>query len=180
MIDVDNIFKNKAYLILELFIAHPNKDFSIRGIARDLGFSHATVIEYIDDLLGLALIRKNNKGLYPTYYANVENDKYKFYKRNYIIFQINASGFIEFLQNKCLASSIVLFGSCAKGTFTERSDIDIFVEAKKTNLSIAKYEKILSRKINLLFEPKIRSLSNELMNNILNGYVLNGSINVKK
>ncbi len=103
---MDKILKNNIYRILELFIESPNKDFSVRGIARKLKLSHATVIKYIDDLLNLSLIKKKEETLYPTYYANTESDKYKFYKKNYIAFKIKESGLIEFIRKQTLASSI--------------------------------------------------------------------------
>ena len=173
---MDKQFKNNTYRILELFIDYPNKDFSIRGIARALKLSHATVIKHIINLEKLELIKKKSETLYPTYYANTENDKLKFYKKDYIISKIKASGLIEYIKDKTLPSSVVLFGSCAKGVYTEKSDIDIFVEAQEPKLNVSRFEKKLKRSINLLFEKKIMDLSTELRNNILNGIILYGFI----
>ena len=89
------------------------------------------------------------------------------------------SGVIEHIQKETLPSSMILFGSGAKGTFTEESDIDIFVEAKETKLNLAKYEKKLGKKINILFEKSINELSKELRNNIINGCLLQGYIRIK-
>jgi len=175
---MDQIFKNNTYKILELFIEHPGKDFSIRGLARELKLSHATVLKYIADLLKLNLIKKKEETLYPTFYADTENLKYKSYKKNYLVFRITKSGLVDFIQDQVLPSTIILFGSGAKATFTEKSDIDIFVEAKESKLNISKYEKKLGRKINLLFEPNVNNLSKELRNNIINGVVLYGFIRI--
>lgn len=178
MIKMDKLFKNNVYKILELFIEFPVKDFSVRGIARTLKLSHATVLKYISDLLKLNLIKKKKETLYPTFYANTESQKYKFYKKNYLIFKLINSGVVDFIQKQVLPSCIVLFGSGAKAVFTEKSDIDIFVEAKESLLDISKYEKLLGKKINLLFEQDISNLSKELRNNIINGVVLYGFIKV--
>ncbi len=175
---MDKLFENNVYKILELFIEFPVKDFSVRGIARTLKLSHATVLKYISDLLKLNLIKKKKETLYPTFYANTESQKYKFYKRNYFVFRLIDSGLIGFIQKQVLPSCIVLFGSGAKAVFTERSDIDIFVEAKESPLNLSKYEKLLGRKINLLFEPDINDFSKELRNNVVNGVVLYGFIKV--
>lgn len=161
-----------------MFIEFPVKDFSVRGIARALKLSHATVLKYINDLLKLGLIRKKEETLYPTFYANTESQKYRFYKRNYLVFRLIDSGVINFVQKEVLPSCIVLFGSGAKAVFTQQSDIDIFVEAKEIPLNLSKYEKLLGRKINLLFEQNINNLSKELRNNIINGVVLYGFIKV--
>jgi predicted nucleotidyltransferase len=173
-----NIFKTNNYRTLELFIEFPTKNFSIRGIARDLKLSHAIIIKHIEKLLKLDLIRKNTETLYPTYYANTENKKYKFYKKNYLIDKLMESKIVEYIQEQVLPSSIILFGSGAKATFTEKSDLDIFVEAKESKINMSKYEKKLGRKVNLLFEPSINKLSKELRNNIINGFVLYGFIKV--
>ncbi len=175
---MDEIFKNNTYRILELFIEFPTKDFSVRGIARHLKLSHATVLKYINDLEKLGFIKKKEETLYPTYFANTQHQKYKFYKKNYLVSRLMDSEIIEHIQKECLPSSIILFGSGAKAVFTEKSDIDIFVEAKESKLNIAKYEKILNRKINLLFESNLNNLSKELRNNIFNGIVLYGFIRI--
>jgi predicted nucleotidyltransferase len=176
---MDELFKNNNYRILELFIEYPIKEFSVRGIARNLNLSHATVINYIDGLVNLEVIKKKNETLYPTYYANIENPKFIWYKRNYIVYKIMNSGLVGYIYDKTLASSIILFGSCAKGVFTEKSDVDIFVEANQHNFELREYEKKLGRAINLIYEPNINTLSKELRNNIINGVILYGFVNLK-
>ena len=175
---MDELFKNNTYRILELFIEFPTKDFSVRGLARELKLSHATILNYINDLQKLSLIKKKDATLYPTYFANTESQTYKLYNRNWIIFKIIKSGLIDHMQQESLPSSIILFGSGAKATFTEKNDIDIFIEANKTKLDLTKYEKKLNHKINLLFKQNINNLSKELRNNIINGIVLYGFIKI--
>jgi len=175
---MDELFKNNTYKILELFIEFPTKDFSVRGLARNLKLSHATVLKYIADLEKFSFIKKKEATLYPTYFANTESQKYKFYKKNWLVFKINESGLIEYIQKETLPSTTLLFGSGAKATFSEKSDIDIFVEANEIKLDLTKYEKKLNHKINLLFEQNINNLSKELRNNIINGVVLYGFIKI--
>ena len=176
---MDELFKNNTYRILELFIEFPTKDFSVRGLARELKLSHATVIKYIADLEKLGFIKKKEATLYPTYFANTESQKYKFYKKNWLVFKITESVIIDYIKKETLPTSIILFGSGAKATFTDKSDIDIFVEANETKLDLSKYEKKLNRKINSLFEQNINYLSKELRNNIINGVVLYGFIKIQ-
>lgn len=176
---MDELFKNNTYRILELFIEFPTKDFSVRGLARELKLSHATILNYINDLQKLTLIKKKEATLYPTYFANTESQKYKFYKRNWLIFKITESGLTNYIQKETLPSSIIFFGSGAKATFTEKSDIDIFVESNEAKLDLTKYEKKLNHKINLLFEQNINNLSKELRNNLINGIMLYGFIKIQ-
>lgn len=175
---MDKLFKNNTYRILELFIEFPNTDFSVRGLARELKLSHATILPYIDALQKSALVKRKDTTLYPTYFADGESPKYKFYKKNWLIFRIMESGLIDYIQKETLPSSIILFGSGAKATFTEKSDIDIFIEAKETTLDLTKYEKKLNHKINILFEQNINNLSKELRNNVINGVILHGFIKI--
>ncbi len=176
---MDELFKNNSYRILELFLEFPIKDFSVRGIARELKLSHATILNYINNLQKVGLLKKKEATLYPTYFANTESQKYKFYKKNWLVFKIAESELIDYIQKATLPSSIILFGSGAKATFAEKSDIDIFVEAQEERLDLTKYKKKLNHKINLLFEQNINNLSKELRNNIINGVLLYGFIKIK-
>lgn len=67
-----------------------------------------------------------------------------------------------------------MFGSASKGDDLEESDIDLFVQAPEKKIKLAKYEKLLKRKISLFFEENFSRLSKELKNNILNGNILKG------
>ena len=176
---MDEIFKNNYYKVLQLFIELPHKDFSARGIARQLKLSHATVLKNISHFQKLNLIKKKKETLYPTYYANTESRKYKLYKKEYLVFRLMDCGLIDFIQEKTLSSSIILFGSGAKATFAEGSDIDLFVESKSIKLNLVKFEKKLKYRINILFESNINDLSKELRNNIVNGIILYGFIRVR-
>ncbi len=172
---MDNIFKTNQYRMLELFIENPRIDYSARGMARELGINHVTVLKYLKELLKLDLIKVKN-ALYPLYYANTQNKNYQFYKINKIVFDIKQSRVVEYIHNKTLASAIVLFGSCSKGTYNKESDIDIFVESTQKKLNLSKYEKILKKKINLIFHSDIQKLSENLRINVINGITLYGNI----
>lgn len=176
---MDELFKDNIYKILELFIQHPSDEFSIRGIARNLNLNHATVIKYIVFLEASGFIKKRQSTLYPTYYADTESKKYLSHKKDWLVSDIMGSGLIETIIKDAMPSSIILFGSCAKATFNENSDIDIFVESKEVRINLSKYEKRLGHKINLLFEQNINDLSKELRNNIINGIILYGFIKVR-
>lgn len=175
---MDDLFKNTPYKILELFIDNPSEEYSLRGIARAIGVSHSTVLRFIADFENKKFLIKK-KGLYPVWKANFESDELNFYKKNHVLFSINNSGLISFISNKLLPSSIVLFGSMAKGTYNETSDIDLFVECVESKLDISRFESGLNRKINIIFEESVNNLSDELRNNIVNGITLYGFLKVK-
>jgi len=68
----------------------------------------------------LGLIKKNEEILYPTFFANTENKKYKFYKKP-----------SDFKINRKSSSLIMLFGSCAKATSGFHKKCFVFINNKK-------------------------------------------------
>lgn len=177
---MDALFKTQAYRIFELFIEHPNTDFSARGIARKLHISHATVLKYLRELERLGLIEKNKRTLYPTYRAETMGEKYQSYKRERIVFLIRESGLVGYIQERLLPSCIVLFGSCADGTYTEKSDIDLFIEAKKNEVDLSRFERNLRKGVHITYEQFITDLPAELRANILNGVVMYGFVDTDR
>ena len=73
-----------------------------------------------------------------------------------------------------MPKTIVLFGSYRRGEDVEESDIDIFLECKKENVNVERFEKKLGRKIQLHFQENFNAYPKELKNNIINGIVLSG------
>jgi predicted nucleotidyltransferase len=173
---MDAVFNNNAYRVLELFMEHPQNHFSARGIARELKLSHATVLKFLKELERLSLISRDEQTLYPTFYANRMGNRFMFYMKNHTLFEIRNSGVIRFIRDSLLPTTIILFGSAAKGDFRENSDIDLFVEAAESDLDLDEFEKKLKHKIHVQFEPKIENLTKELASNILNGTVLDGFV----
>lgn len=83
---------------------------------------------------------------------------------------------IEFLKKEFMPNCIILFGSFARGEDIEDSDIDLFLECKKKNINLSKFEKQLNRKIQLHFNDNFKQYAKELKNNIINGIILDGYI----
>ena len=69
---------------------------------------------------------------------------------------------------------IILFGSYCRGEDIEESDIDIFIESKKQEINLDRFERALKRKIEIHFNDNFNNYPKELKNNILNGCVLYG------
>jgi len=103
-------------------------------------------------------------------------------KKLFNIKSIHESGLIEYLRQELNNLYIILFVSYSKGEDTEESDIDIYVETpSKKQIHTEKYDKLLQRNIQLFTYKSIRDIPNmHLANNILNGLILNGQIEVFK
>ena len=90
---------------------------------------------------------------------------------------IYISGFGDYLEKELAGATVILFGSFSKGEDTTTSDIDIAViERKDKALELEKYEKMLHRRININFYDSWKKIHEHLKNNILNGIVLHGGV----
>ncbi len=166
------------YTILQEFFDSPKKDFQIREISRKVKIAQPSVINHLNALLKENYILKEKKGVYPSFRANMDCCNFRILKQQNLILRIKTSGIIDLIEEKTKPNCIILFGSSSRGEDTENSDIDLFVEAKEEQIELEKYEKILKRKINLFFEPRVKTLSKELLNNLVNGQVLSGFLKV--
>jgi len=90
---------------------------------------------------------------------------------------IYISGLSDYLEVELAGATIILFGSYARGEDTNTSDIDIAAIGRKDKmLHLEEYEKILNREINVNFYNSWKEIHKHLKNNILNGIVLHGSV----
>ncbi len=172
------IQKSSMERTVEIFFINPTKKHYLMDISRSIRLAHTSVKKNLDKLvkIGLLIESVEQKGgrKFPLYLANLENKAFKRYKLIYNISSVLQSKLIEFIEEKLMPKSIVLFGSYQRGEDIEKSDIDLFVECKKEELDTSSFEKKLGRKIELHYNDNFNSFSKELKNNIINGIVLSG------
>jgi len=90
---------------------------------------------------------------------------------------IYESGFVEGIFNKFPGATILLFGSYSHGEDIINSDIDIAVIGmKEEKMKLDDFEKRLEREININFYKDWKSIQKNLKNNILNGILLSGGV----
>jgi predicted nucleotidyltransferase len=108
---------------------------------------------------------------------NRDNQKAMQLKRIENIRMIYESGLPEFLQDDLPGATIVLFGSYSRGDDTITSDVDIaIIGRKEKEINLETFEKKLERKIILNFYPSLKEVHKNLKENICNGIVLAGGI----
>ena len=91
--------------------------------------------------------------------------------------QLYESGLIDFLEKEFAGATIILFGSYARGEDTTSSDIDIAVIGRKEKyLKLTEFEKTLERTIFLNFYHSFKEIHKNLKENIFNGIVLIGGV----
>jgi len=171
------IQKYNTYRILRLFFDSPTKKFQLREISRLVNLGMPSVINHVKKLEKDDFIKKIDGGIYSSFISN-RNEKFKIFKRNDILIRIQESGLIELLVDNFVPDTIVLFGSSSRGEDIEESDIDLFLVTKEKKIDLKKFEKQLKRKISFHFEENIKKIPKELLNNIANGIVLYGYLEV--
>lgn len=169
--------------VLSVFFDNPSKKFNLKEISILLNLAHTSVKNELNFLIKQTLLftdfESRGKRKFPYYFANSSNENFIKFKQLYNLSLLYNSGIIEYLKNKTMPNSILLFGSFFRGEDSENSDIDLFIESEIINLDLRKFEKKLKRKINLTFNPNINNLKKTFLNNLINGIVLYGSINLK-
>jgi len=163
---------------LQQFFDFPRKAFLIRELSRNTKLSVPSVRLHVKALLAEGLITKDKNGLYISFRAVRESPLFKLIKAQNIVLRLHQTGALSIVEKAAYPSCIVLFGSASRGEDTEESDIDLFVQAKRIKLDLNKFEKALNRKINVLFEPDLKTISPELLNNLANGIVVYGYLKV--
>jgi predicted nucleotidyltransferase len=166
------------YRILQPFFDYPKKGFHIRELSRITKLAQISVINHLNALCKEGFIIKEKGDIYNVFKANRGNPQFKILKQQNMVLRIYASGLIRYIEEILHPNCAVLFGSASRGEDTEESDVDLFIQAEETAIDIKKYEKNLKRKINVLFEADLKSLSKELLNNIINGNIISGYLEV--
>ena len=170
--------KSSILRTAEIFFVNPTKDHYLMDISRKIKLAHTSIKKNLDKLVKLGFItesiEKKGKRNFPLYKANIDNKLFKKHKIIYNISSILESNLIEFIEEKLMPKSIVLFGSYLRGEDIENSDVDLFIECKKRELDIRIFENKFRRKIELHFKENFTVYSKELKNNIINGIVLSG------
>ena len=179
--------ENAKEKIAEILFRYPEKEFSLSDLAREAGVAKANIGKILRYFKEMGLINIEELSKIWRIKANQGN---WLYIRSKIIYNLNfvyKSGLVEFLVDYLKnPKAIVLFGSFRKGEDLSKSDIDIAIESEEIKeyeiiglREFSEFEKIIGRRIQIhLFNKKDIDLN--LFNNIVNGILLWGFLEVKK
>jgi len=172
--------KNIKQKIKEHFFISPTSKLRVREIEKLLKLPLPSVIRYCKELQAEGILTIIKTGSVVFYTGNRANSNFILEKRLFNIKSVYDSGLIEFLKIELSNPAVILFGSYSKGEDIENSDIDLYIEThSKKEINLEKFEKILKRKIQLFRHKSISEIKNkELADNVINGIVLNGFIEV--
>lgn len=168
--------------IMGIFMESPEREYHIREIARLAGVSPMTSRKYLSELNKEGLIRAEKGKVVENYRADMDSQKFRDYKVFRTIRKMRESGLVEYLEDRLNYPAIILFGSASRGMDTGDSDIDLFVvTGSGAEVGLKVFEKRIGRGIQLFTATRGEIKSGEdreLYNNVLNGIVLSGYVEV--
>ena len=151
---MNNPFRYPGLRILIVFFNEPYRDFHLRQIAKLANVSSSTAKRFLDFYSENTLLVKSRRANLVLFKANLENHGFRYMKLSY--FMMTVQPLIASLKKTHPTSSIVLYGSCARGEDDPESDIDLLVIGRKTEqVDVSKFEKSVGRKITcLIYTPQ--------------------------
>jgi len=124
--------------VLELFIKNPYEEYYLREASRILNISPMTTKRAFDLLVQERLLVREEFKNQILYRANMESAAFKHLKVAYNLSWLEKIDVVDYLkENLAGLSSLVLYGSYAKGENDEKSDIDLLaISSSGTNKEI--------------------------------------------
>ena len=172
--------------VISVLFKYPEKEFSLSDLAKEAGVAKSHIGKVLDELYSLRLISITKLSKIWRIKANQQSNEFIKSKIAYNLNFIYQSGIIEFLNEHFNnPKAIILFGSFRKGDDISTSDIDIAIETDEvkeyktvTTKELIEFEKLINRKIQIhLFNRG--KIDINVFNNIANGIVLSGFLEVK-
>jgi len=134
------IFFTVNQRVLCLLAKYSDKEFYERQIARRIGIGYGSAHRAVNELYSAGIIRRRQEG--KMYFYSIDASSPIVIELKKLVNLLLIEPLIEELKNS--SSRIVLFGSCARGTDTSGSDLDLFV--------ISSYrEKVMNKIANFKF-----------------------------
>lgn len=139
----------KALKVLTYFFENPREEVYLRELARRLRMSPATVMRALRLLIREGLITKRPEK-HATYFKANLNPCFRELKKAYTVSKILRSGVLGLLSEKSVGlSSILLYGSAAKGEDDRESDYDFLVIAARCTAKSSELLRLLGREVTL-------------------------------
>lgn len=166
--------------VKEYFLQNPTSKLRVRQIEKLLKVPIPSVIRYAKELEQEGILQRLEIAGVHFYHADRASAQFILEKKHLNLRSLYHSGLVDFLRKEYGNPTIIIFGSYAKGEDIETSDIDIFTETSRKEIKrLEPFEKRLGKKIQLFTARKLAEIPNKnLANNIINGIIINGFIEV--
>ena len=166
----------KIFNNLRPFFGDNYRRINVREYARLLKISPPSASKLLKAFTKEGLLILEEDKNYLNFYVNKNSNLFFHLSRLYWLQRFDEIGLLNYFEKELLTPTVVLFGSFAKAEVRKQSDIDlaIFSDIQK-ELKVDVFEQILQRKIQLFrFESKEKVPNQELLGNILSGFILLG------
>jgi len=180
---MDNIYKLKLtglqQEILRLLFVRAGTQLNQRQVANMLEFSPPAVMKALPRLEKESLIKLQQDKETKRWSIELNRDNHKVMqlKRADNLKLMYESGLADFLEKEFAGATIILFGSYSRGEDIINSDIDIaIVGRKEKEIALDKFEKEMGRQININFYDSFKNIHKHLKENLCNGIVLVGGV----
>ena len=165
--------------IFSLLCVKAGEELSQRDIAKELKVSPTAVSNPIKKLIKANLISLEKLKTINLISFNRDKQRAIDLKRVENLRNLYKSELSKDLMHLFPGCTIFLFGSYSLGEDTNTSDIDIaIIGGKDKIIDLEKYKKMLNREININFYKSWKDIHDNLRNNILNGIILHGSVDI--
>ncbi|MCK4589429.1 MAG: nucleotidyltransferase domain-containing protein [Nanoarchaeota archaeon] len=165
----------KLFYNLKPFFEDCYRRISVREYARLIQVTPPTASNILKKYHQENLLHQKKDRGYLFFYANKSKE---FIDLSRIYWNKRLADLLSFLEKEIVHPTIILFGSLSKAEVKKDSDIDLAIISTSTKkLNLNKFEKTLSRNIQIFLYRSFQDIKNkELKNNLLNGYILKGKI----
>jgi len=179
-----SLFEYPGFRILAVFLEEPYREFYLREVASHAKVSVSTVKTYLDSLVSDEFLSRSKRANLTLFKANMENPAFKHLKISHFLRHLRP--LIKHLKQEYEKSSIILYGSCARGEDDKDSDIDLLIIGRAEKVPLAHFEKRFNRTITLLvysyqdWEEKAKQDDAFYESIITDGLIIQGSLPVIK
>ena len=172
--------------IFRLLCIKAGMSLNQRGVARMLRVSPTAIAKSVQGMEkeGFVNVKKSETMNLLSIELNRDSKRAIELKRVENLKMVYESGLSDFLFDEFPGCAIILFGSYSRGEDVwtgeneeNRSDIDIaIIGSKEKNIELTRFDKILERAILINFYPSFKEIHKNLKDNILNGIILTGGV----
>ena len=143
-----SLFEYPGFRILAVFLKEPYREFYLREVASHTRVSVSTVKAYLDSLVSDGFLLRSKRANLALFKANMEDPAFKHFKIAHLMRHLRP--LIRHLRQKYEKSSIILYGSCARGEDDKDSDIDLLIIGRAEKVELTDFEKKFNRTITVL------------------------------
>ncbi len=134
-----------------LTLIKAQKEYSMRELARNAKIGVGTAKQCLDWLLNKRIIKRKIIGKTHQYSLDLNNVVTRYIKILISLDAIQESGIIEEIKNKLPVTSIVLYGSIARGDDELKSDVDLLLISRKDiKIKPLRAEKNLGKEVTII------------------------------